>query len=91
MIATSFAESNAVMEKPPDMSAEECAALAVCRTETAEGWPLVISCWKLTKVEQELINQTGRVWLVVVGETMPPVELRVASPFVSQHGEQESS
>ena len=43
--------------------------------------PVVISCWKLTKEELDLINKTGRVYLTVLGETMPPVALDVEKWF----------
>lgn len=76
MIATSFDESNHVLGRPPSMTDEQCDPLSVFM-----GNDVVISCWKLTKEELEMINKTGRVWLWVMGDTMPPVALSVASPF----------
>lgn len=86
MQAASFPESNHVLDKPPDMSREECDALSVWIgpanvKESDKSFPVVISCWKLTKEELEEINRTGRVWLYVWGQTMPPVSLAVACPF----------
>ncbi len=78
---TSFDESNAVLSKPPDMTHEECESLSVCKTIDADSTPVVISCWKLTREELEEINRTGRVWLGILGETMPPAWIAGQSPF----------
>jgi hypothetical protein len=81
MIATSFNESNHVLDKPPDMSYDECDPLCVWVGNNPAGIPMVISCWKLTANELALINQTGKVWLTILGRTMPPSALSVQSPF----------
>jgi hypothetical protein len=80
-VPASFDESNAVLGKPPDMGHDECTCLSVLRTETESGTPVVVSCWKLTHEELEEVCRTGRVWLTVVGETMPPVAVDVTQPF----------
>lgn len=71
-VPTSFAESNTVLGRPGDMTDEQCSCLSVLRTHGDDGMPWVISCWKLTAEELAEINRTGRVWLVVAGQTMPP-------------------
>lgn len=81
MEACSFEESNRVLNRPRGMTAEQCDPLSVWAGECSDGVPRVISCFKLTKEELEEINQTGRVWLFVVGQTMPPVALQTAHPF----------
>lgn len=81
MIAASFDESNTVLGKPKDMNDGECSCLSVLRTKTMSGIPVVVSCWKLTQEELEEITRTGRVWLTVIGETMPPVALDGNRPF----------
>lgn len=81
MIPTSFDESNHVLDKPQDMDRADCDALSVWVGPTPQGFPVVISCWKLTKEELEEIQRTGRVWLWVFGVTMPPVALETAKPF----------
>jgi len=78
MIPTAFNEENGVLDGPPGMS--ECEPLSVWRGEQ-NNQPLVISCWKLTNEELEEINKTGRVWLYVCGQTMPPVSLQIKHPF----------
>ncbi len=80
MEACSFDESNGVLGKPDSMSDAECQALSVWRG-TCKGLPLVVSCWKLTTEEWEEIRKTGRIWLQVIGESMPPVALTTQHPW----------
>jgi hypothetical protein len=80
-VPSSFVESNEVLDKPREMSREECDALAVLRTETVNGFPAIVSCWKLTREELDEINKTGRIWLSVIGNNMPPVYLAGTKPF----------
>ena len=89
MVPTSFSEANWVLDPPEDLDSETCESLSVMKAETEGGYPIIISCWKLTKEELEWINQTGRVWLTVMGETMPPVELRAACPAQPQEMDEE--
>lgn len=81
MHATSFDESNGYLGPPPGMTPEEVFSLSVFRGIDAENRSVVISCWKLTKEELEEVNRTGRVWLGVLGYTMPPVWVEGLSPF----------
>lgn len=81
MEACSFDEANVVLSRPPDMTADDCDPLSVWRGNDTAGNPRVISCFKLTREELDLINKTGRVWLWVSGYTMPPVCLTIAHPF----------
>lgn len=81
MIATAFDEENGVLDKPPGMSAEDCDALSVWRGLLQNQMPVVISCWEPTVEELAEINRTGRVWLMIVGPTMPPACLAGVSPF----------
>ncbi len=79
--SASFDESNTVLGKPANMSADECEALAVLCTETQDGIPCVVSCWKFTAEEVAEINRTGRAWLTVAGKTMPPAHVQGIKPF----------
>lgn len=79
MVPTSFDESNGILSRPADH--QECLALSILSATLENGTPVVISCWKLTKEELFLINKTGRVYLTVLGETMPPVALDVEKWF----------
>ncbi len=81
MIAVAFDEENAVLDRPPHMTADECDPLPVW-LGMASNIPLIISCYKMTAEELAEINRTGRVWLTVVGRGMPPVLLQGQNPFV---------
>jgi hypothetical protein len=81
MIAASFDEANTVLDTPKGMTPDNCEPLSVWRGPLDNGIPAVISCWKLTQNELEEINRTGRVWLLVMGSTMPPVALSGSRPF----------
>lgn len=80
MLPASFPESEHALGGPDGMSPDECEALSV-RHGTMDGKPVVISCWKLTAEELAEVNRTGRVWLGVLGTTMPPVFLDGLKPF----------
>lgn len=81
MISSSFDESTGYLGRPTDMTAEQCDPLAVAKAELDDGPPVVVSCWKMTKDELEEFQRTGRVWLIVIGRTMPPVSLTATKPF----------
>jgi hypothetical protein len=81
VILASFPEANVVLDKPDDMTREQCEPANVLRTVTSDEMPVVISCWKVTQEELEEIQRTGRVWLMVYGVTMPPVVLCGVRPF----------
>ena len=85
MVPTSFDDSNDVLDKPPNMSREECDPLNILRAATPSGHPVLISCWKLTRQELEEINRTGRIWLTIYGDMMPPVALDVKKWFKTQN------
>jgi hypothetical protein len=80
-VPASFDESNAVLGRPPDMTDEQCGPLSIARATDTEGLPLVISCWKLTQAELDEVNRTGRIWLGIVGITMPPAWIAGNNPF----------
>jgi hypothetical protein len=70
-----------VLGKPADMDHDDCSCLSVLRTRVNNHRiPVVISCWKLTAEELEEINSTGRIWLMVSGETMPPAVVSGTKP-----------
>jgi hypothetical protein len=80
---SSFDESNHVLSRPMSMTDEECVPLSVLQTETEDGHPVTVSCWKLTEEELQEINRTGRVWLMVCGDSIPPVAVCGQKPFKS--------
>lgn len=84
MVPTGFDEENGVLNPPPGMSPDECEALSVWRGPQENGTPVVISCWKPTAEELAEINRTGRVWLLVLGLTMPPIQPTGHYPFLEE-------
>lgn len=82
MVPTDFPESNHVLGKPDDMTADQCEPLSVF----VDG-RVVVSCWKITKEELEEFNRTGRIYLVIFGQTMPPASLIAKSPFMRPNEE----
>ena len=72
-----FREANCILERPKGMTAEECSSLEVYR----DG-QYVISRWQLTDEElDELKRNGGKVYLLILGATMPPACVAVKSPF----------
>ena len=72
-----FAEASGILERPPSMSAEECISLEVFR----DG-KYVVSRWQLTDEDlEELKRNGGKVYLMILGVTMPPACVGVKSPF----------
>lgn len=80
MMPSAFDEENAVLDPPPGgrMGIE---SLSVCQTVDHVGTPVVVSCWKATREELDEIARTGRVWLIIMGETMAPAHVLGSSPF----------
>jgi len=79
VIPANFPESNAVLGHPTDMTADQCDPLCIQRGfMVLNNGPVVVavqSCWKLTPDELETVKRTGRIWLTVLGMSMPPVIL----------------
>jgi hypothetical protein len=75
-----FNESNHVLGRPVDMTDDQCGPLCVQIAKYPNGTPVVISCWKLTADELAEINKTGRVWLTIIGPTMPPAMIDGIQP-----------
>jgi hypothetical protein len=81
MIATAFDEENDVLDAPAGVTPDECEPLSVWRGPMEGGTPVVISCWKPTAEEMAEIQRTGRVWIIVMGGTMPPIAPVGFNPF----------
>jgi hypothetical protein len=84
MLPTDFKERNFVFTKPNDMTDEQCMDLPVWKGNTTDGFPAIISCWKLSKEDLEQIQENGCIWLSITGNGMPPVSLFTENPFIQE-------
>lgn len=71
-----FKESNFTFTKPVDMTDEECGDLPCFRENN-----VIISCWKMSWKERIRFFFTGKMWLWVIGNGMPPVSITPNTPF----------
>lgn len=85
MIPSAFDEENGLLSPPAGVSEADVTSLSVhfgnIREPNGELTPVVVSCWKPTKEELDEINKTGRVWLIVYGQTMPPAAIGGFNPW----------
>lgn len=79
MEGVDFDGSNFKFTAPDDMP--DCNTLPVYRGPNHEGRPVIISCWKLSPEDLELIVKTGCIWLWIWGDSMPPVALDTNHPM----------
>lgn len=84
MVPSAFDEENTVLDTPEGINPDTVAPLSVYRGPNPDGLLMVTSCWKFTTEELVEMQRTGRVWLMVLGDTMAPVHLTGFSPFMSQ-------
>jgi len=80
-----FPEANKVLNKPQNMTDEECGALHVHNDGVYN-----LSCWKPSFKERLSILFFGKVWLwVMSGSTQPPVALEARKTvFMKVNNEQ---
>lgn len=72
-----FKQSTKVLQRSPDMTDDECAALPVWSDGTQ-----CVSCWKPSLSERISLAFGGKVWLgVASGSTQPPVFLSGRNVF----------
>lgn len=86
MKSINFEQSNLKLTKPKDMTEEECGTLDVFKGLCILGEPgreanCVISCWGLDSSDLNMLLVTGKIWVFVYGENMPPIALTVKNPF----------
>jgi hypothetical protein len=82
MLPVDFTERNFVFTKPNDMTDEQCSDLPVFKGQTSDGFPCIVSCWKLSKEDLEEVTKNGVVYLSITGHGMPPVSLFTENPFI---------
>lgn len=70
--------NNDVLGAPPGVPIEQCHALPITRVQFADGVVAVLSYWRPTTRELELINAGAPVRLLVTGTTHAPLSLGVS-------------
>ena len=71
MTPTAFKQANRKLQRPPDMTDEECSPLDVFTDGTT-----CVSCWRMTLLERISALIFGLCWIGVrSGQTQPPVWL----------------
>ena len=72
-----FKESNKYLEKPKNMSDDECSALHIFNDKKQ-----CISCWNASIFERIKFLFSGNIWLSILsGTTQPPVWVSIKYPF----------
>ena len=82
MYPTDFEGSNYVIDKPSDMTRDECDAINAFVGTTEDGHPIFITCFKATGEELQEINKTGRVWIWHFGNTLQPHAVTGEAPLL---------
>ncbi len=78
---SSFDGSNAVFGPPVGMSENEVYSLVAARI-FYNGQPAVVTCWKPTAEQLEHIKETGRVWVMLMGQSMQPICVSSMNPLL---------
>lgn len=76
-----FPEKNFTFNKPSSMTDDQCGSLPVHRTKDIDGFPVIISKWKLSPEELAEVARHGHVYLNIYGQGMPPVSVYADNPF----------
>lgn len=77
-----FKQQNKILLKPSSMTDEECSSLHVF-TDGEQ----CISLWKGSFWERVKFLFIGKMWfLIVSGQTQPPIKLQLNPPFKKQQG-----
>lgn len=77
MTPTQHRSNNDVLRPPPGATREECRPLAITRVIYEGMGPGVISYWKPSDAEIELLLKGAHVRLSAIGGTHPPVAIGV--------------
>ena len=80
--------NNDVLRAPAGMTPDECTALAITRVVYSDGQRGILSYWRPSAHELELLNKGHPVRLCVMGSGHPPVSLGVSGDGYGQHNGQ---
>ena len=71
-----------ILNKPDEITDEECMPLPVCVCRDSEDLPLIISCWEPTPEEWDALRKQGRIYIAIVSEEYhPPLIVFPGNPF----------
>lgn len=86
MKAIDFPESNFTytvpQELPNDVDPESFYDLHCYKGVTADGLPLVLSCWEFTDEDIEFIVKNRKIWQMTYATRIAPMTLLCEHPFV---------
>lgn len=81
-VPTAFDEENVLLDKPDEMSRDECVPLSARVIVYSDGMTGFITCWKISLEELEEIKRTGRIWITILGSGLPPHRIDGVKPDV---------
>jgi hypothetical protein len=84
-----FKQQTNVLQKPENMTDEECAPLPAAVISLNTG-PIIISCWEPSIEELEEINKNKKVWLTLFTISHPPVDVSGFNPFITNDKKEEA-
>ena len=78
MIPIEFKQQTVVLQKPSNMTDEQCGSMPILQLQNGT----CVSCWRMNWKERLRILLTGIVWVgVLSGKTQPPIYVAASQPF----------
>ncbi len=75
MIPIDFEGSNIIMEKPKEMTDEQCMPLHAMKSVTTDGFPFFIECWQPNKEDIEAIINGRPIYIQILSNSLPPISV----------------
>lgn len=75
MIPIDFEGSNIQMDKPSDMTDEQCMSLNAMKGVTEEGIPFFIECWQPNKEDVDAIKEGRPIYIQILSRGLPPIAM----------------
>jgi hypothetical protein len=80
MLPVNFPQANGALLPAPGTE-DRVDPLPVWRGKDQHGQDLVVSCFSFTAEEFVKLGRDGKIYLLVHGQTQPPVAIMAESPF----------
>lgn len=77
---SSFDEANAIFGPPAGKTEDEVYSLIAARIKWGDD-DAVLSCWKPTQQQLDLIQETGRIWIALMCPQMIPICVMSQNPL----------